>query len=237
MQRKRELQFLEPSPYSPNEINMLAREIWCHFRDHNWEIPGYSVLFDVYGLGSSSSVEKVKEIRGKNFIIGFGGIQGEVNWPLANTAGFNFIAVPNFIIEFYADGSGPTIYKYTGNRWEESITQMYASWFSVSDKPDWTGQLIKDEFIKQAISFLKENVIPKIKENNVKKNIDSKSVAKVESEPSKNNDANNAAIPESLKNEKFYSTNKILFTPKKQETVNASISKSERKKSNKCSVM
>ncbi len=137
---------LKPSNYGcvPSTLNHMAVKLWGILKENDWNIPDIEVLFDAYGRSPRSDkhallLRKVEGIRGTDFFIGFSGIQGRVReeWNLNNTAGFSFIAISNFCMTFFEDGSGPTIYKYNGADWPEQISKINSPHFSGYGEDYW----------------------------------------------------------------------------------------------------
>lgn len=136
--------FLTPERGSntPCVLRNLAVDVWKLGRDHHWEIPECEVIFDAPSSDSPILLQKVSSIRGKYFAIGYGCIQGLASgdWHLNDTAGFDWIAINGFVMNFYSDGSGPTILKYSGDHWEEEIAGMVPSYTYIDPEknPDWS---------------------------------------------------------------------------------------------------
>lgn len=130
---------------APEKLNTLGVKAWEFFKDHDWNIPGFEVKFDAYMSRGSDYIKplfayRVAEIRGKDFLLGFHGVQGLIdsswNYDLNNTGGFNFIAADKCVLEFYSDHSGPAAWEYTGDDWEGEVAMMSA-YSSFYDKPNW----------------------------------------------------------------------------------------------------
>lgn len=132
--------FLEPGRqyYScgvPDNLKDLGVQIWQFFKDHNWNVPGHEVSFHGSRHNGRESNDKflfaykVEAIRGKDFFLGFSGIQGLIDYDwnsdFNNTGGFNFIAVEKYAMRFYEDYSGPSAWEYTGDNWEAEVARMY----------------------------------------------------------------------------------------------------------------
>lgn len=136
------VRFLKPQ-YSnlPYKIDSAAMQIYKMLERHNWSLPGYDVFFDAYGAKPNSKDPilywHVSGIKGKNFFLGFSGIQGRINYNTNNTAGLSFFAADKISMTFYEDGSGPSAYNYKGTAWSDELAKINSSYFSPSNKDDW----------------------------------------------------------------------------------------------------
>lgn len=123
----KEPQFLYPSSrqYPMDEIcEQIVRELEAR----NWNVPGITVKFDVYGTGAQK-LRLVREIKGHNFRIRYGRSQGQIKGGRWNdTAAVRTIIIPKQSLSVYEDESGPSYVLYVGEDWErDSDWFMHAS--------------------------------------------------------------------------------------------------------------
>lgn len=130
--------------YTPMVLNNMAVKLWKHLQQNEWSLPGVEVIFGAYGRMPTKEnpallLRKVEGIKGDGFFIGFSGVQGltREDRNLNDTGGFSFIAVANFYMAFYDDGSGPSIYKYNGNDWKDQIAKINSPYFSGYSEAGW----------------------------------------------------------------------------------------------------
>ncbi len=110
--------WLEPYDEGPTRLCKMAHKIFQVFKRNKWTIPEWKVLFECYGWIEHGLKVQVHLIRSSHVVLGFNGQQRE-NRNDYNCAGFNYIVVPHFLIDF----SGPRIYKYVGSetKWQKAI--------------------------------------------------------------------------------------------------------------------
>jgi hypothetical protein len=142
------------------------------FRKHNWYIPGYEVVFDVYctsPLGDQKCLWKVEKIQGSDFALEFNMIQGYVSELRRNDlAGFSEISIKrNVTIRFYEDRSGPTIHQYSEDQeWGLGNILGYIEGLFLSDKEVALNRIKEKKshfyFTDCAASYLTEVVIPNL---------------------------------------------------------------------------
>lgn len=141
--------FLSPNNYgpAPNELHKLAVELWQYGKDHHWDIPGCEVVFDAYSNGCWSQRQvlamQVSEIRGKDFVVSYRGVQGLVDvkdvYDLNDVGNFSGICAPNFVLQFYEDDSGPSCSQYAGTKdWADVVLSLdsYSSHMHINH-PEW----------------------------------------------------------------------------------------------------
>jgi hypothetical protein len=84
----------------------------------NWQVPGITVDFHVYGSGQQN-FRAVEHIRGRDFKIWFCRVQRTIpggHWN--DIAAVSEIVIPEKELNVYEDESGPTFYLYVGGDWE-----------------------------------------------------------------------------------------------------------------------
>lgn len=94
--------------------------------ERNWEIPGMTVDFDVYGTGASK-YRLVRTIRSEEFKLHFGRPQARLG-TYNDTAAITEIVIPQRELHVYDEESGPTYYTYVGNDWEQDKSEWYTAW-------------------------------------------------------------------------------------------------------------
>lgn len=132
------------STYMPETLNKMAVDLWHNLKESKWSLPGVKVIFNAYGWRPLKKDKgllfiKVEAIKGDDFYMGFSGDQGKTveESRFIENGGFSFIAVPNFYMNFYSDGSGPSVYKYHGNDWKGQIAHIIDPCFSGYGMTDW----------------------------------------------------------------------------------------------------
>lgn len=93
----------------------------------NWQVPGVTIEFDVYGSGETK-FRMVRYIRGQDFALRFCRVQGLLaggRWN--NIAAVTEIIIPEQELHVYEDESGPTYYLYVGGNWERDREQFLNS--------------------------------------------------------------------------------------------------------------
>lgn len=97
----------------------VVSQIVDALKKRNWNVPGISLAFDVYGSGEAKyKLVRVIACREKDFKLRFGRVQGALDEGVWNdTAAVHTICIPKQIMEVYDDESGPSYYLYVGNNW------------------------------------------------------------------------------------------------------------------------
>lgn len=117
-------------PYSRQfPFDEVAERIVREMEKRNWNVPGITVEFDIYGSGEAK-YKFVRQIKGENFLLSFCRVQGSIkdtHWN--NIAALHSVSIPVQIIEVFEDESGPTYYLYVGNDWKKD-----KEWFMNSSK-------------------------------------------------------------------------------------------------------
>jgi len=83
----------------------------------NWQIPGIEVEFNIYGTGEAK-YQMVRCIKGSDFKLRFGRVQGSLDGRWNDTAAITEIVIPKKELHVYDDESGPTFYLYVGKNYE-----------------------------------------------------------------------------------------------------------------------
>jgi hypothetical protein len=100
----------------------------------NWDVPGVLVAFSAYGSGDEK-FRHVREIKGLDFRISFGRVQGLLGtsrqW--SDVAGVTRVSIPGKEINVYEDESGPTFNLYVGRDWEKDREAFFGG-FKVNSK-------------------------------------------------------------------------------------------------------
>lgn len=129
--------------FEPQFIRPIARQFpfdevcsWIvdALEARNWDVPGFSVKFDVYGSGAQK-MRMVREIAGPDCRIYFSRKQRTLPGGRWNdTAAVNSITRPYQSLTVYEDESGPTFSIYVGDRWEEDRDWFMRSGYDVNPK-------------------------------------------------------------------------------------------------------
>lgn len=85
--------------------------------ERGFDVPGIRVEMDSYG--PSHSYRKVETVVGDDFRIRYGRPQGRIGPNLNDTAAVSEINIPKKELHVYDDNSGPTLYLFVGDNWEE----------------------------------------------------------------------------------------------------------------------
>jgi hypothetical protein len=101
----------------------ICEQIVRKAEEKNWNVPGINFKFDTYGHGKER-FKYVSKISGSDFQIYFCRVQRSLNEQSNDIAGVNRISIPKMEISVYSDESGPSLYTYIGENWEED-----KSWF------------------------------------------------------------------------------------------------------------
>lgn len=116
--RSNSMQFLYPSSRQ-FPFDEVAEKIVRELEKRNWQVPGISVDFDVYGSGEEK-YRLVRHIRGMDFKMHFCRVQHTMYGSRYNdTAAVTKIVIPQQELHVYDDESGPTYYRYVGGDWEK----------------------------------------------------------------------------------------------------------------------
>ena len=103
--------------------DLVVREL----EKRNWQVPGISVQFDVYGTGAEK-YRLVRTIEGKDFKLYFCRVQRTMpggHWN--DTAAVTTLNIPWKELHVYEDESGPTFYLYVGKNWERDREKFVKS--------------------------------------------------------------------------------------------------------------
>ena len=96
----------------------VAEKIVRALEKRNWNVPGITVKFDVYGSGEAK-YKLVRHIIGENFKLYFCRVQRTLPGGIWNdTAALHEIYIPKQHLEVFDDESGPTFHLYVGENWE-----------------------------------------------------------------------------------------------------------------------
>lgn len=112
------MRLLSPVGYITAEysiLDVITNKIWALLKERNWNVPGITVEFDLYG-DNQEEYQKVWSIEGDDFLLRFGRIIGSLGQRFNNTAGCTSIVIPNIELRYYNDFSGGLNY-YIGGDW------------------------------------------------------------------------------------------------------------------------
>lgn len=105
----------------------VCEQIVRALEERNWNVPGISVDFDVYGSGAEK-YRTVRTVKGEDFKLWFCRVQARTGkWN--DTAAIMDIIIPGKELHVYDDESGPGYIVYTGMDWESD-----KKWFLSSTK-------------------------------------------------------------------------------------------------------
>ena len=105
-------------PYSRQfPFDAVAEKIVKALEKRNWKVPGMKIEFSTYGHGFSKYTY-VYRIEGDDFYVKFCRPQGELPGNYNNVAAIDEIWYRKEILVVFDDESGPRLYLYVGNDWE-----------------------------------------------------------------------------------------------------------------------
>ena len=105
----------------------VCEQIVRALEERNWNVPGITVDFGVYGSGAEK-YRTVRTIKGEDFKLWFCRVQARMGkWN--DTAAITEIIIPEKELHVYDDESGPTYIVYAGLDWESD-----KGWFFTSSK-------------------------------------------------------------------------------------------------------
>lgn len=84
----------------------------------NWKVPGIQVKFCDRGTGELK-YRHVYTIKGENFRLLFSRDQGYINPSKYDVAAIEEMVIPQKELHVFSDESGPTLYTYIGDNWED----------------------------------------------------------------------------------------------------------------------
>jgi hypothetical protein len=129
----------------------VCEQIVRALEERNWNVPGISVEFDVYGTGDEK-YRMVRHIKGQNFKLWFCRVQGNMG-HYNDTAAVTEIVIPRKELHVYDDESGPTFRVYVGKNWPKDQER----WFNgskvnskLNGEPRWYLQYSGGCFCGQA---------------------------------------------------------------------------------------
>jgi len=109
----------EPTFLYPQSRQFPFDEVCEHIvralEERNWNVPGITVDFHVYGSGAEQ-YRMVNYIKGDDFKLWFCRVQGNMG-RLNNTAAVTEMIIPKMELHVYDDESGPTFITYVGKNW------------------------------------------------------------------------------------------------------------------------
>lgn len=118
-QRERSSMFTFLYPTSRQyPIDDVCDKIVRELEKRNWQAPGITVEFNVYGAGKQK-YRHVATIKGLDFKLWFCRVQRLLpggNWN--DIAAVSEVKIPGKEMHVYEDESGPTYYHYVGDNWE-----------------------------------------------------------------------------------------------------------------------
>jgi hypothetical protein len=94
----------------------VGAQIVQALEERNWEIPGMTVEFDVYGSGEAF-YRYLKKVSGTDFRLEFGRPQRNMG-RYHDVAAIDRIAYPKRDLSVYEEEAGPTFAEYIGDNWE-----------------------------------------------------------------------------------------------------------------------
>ena len=99
-------------------FDALCAQIVHELEERNWDVPGITAQFDTYGTGEAK-YRLVRTIEGDGFRLRFGRVQGRLETTWNDTAAVEAIVIPGKELRVYDEESGPTLYIYVGDNWEQ----------------------------------------------------------------------------------------------------------------------
>lgn len=115
-------------------IDEVCEKIVKALERKKWKVPGIQVTFFNSGKGEEK-YRQVYEIKGENFKLHFGRIQGQINSLKNDTAAIGQVTIPQKELHIYGDESGPTYYTYQGNNWEKDKEHFISGGWTFHDQP------------------------------------------------------------------------------------------------------
>ena len=95
----------------------VCRRILSALEEHQWVFPGIEVKFNERRR-PSKICRRIEMIAGNNFKIGFYRKEYSSRGKPLNNVSVGQINIPRKELRVYSDGSGPSLYEYSGKNWE-----------------------------------------------------------------------------------------------------------------------
>ena len=80
-------------------LDEVTNKIWTLMKNRNWDVPGITVTFDLYG-GSDHKYKKVESIEGDDFLLKFGRVVGKASDRWNDVSACDMIVIPEFQFKY-----------------------------------------------------------------------------------------------------------------------------------------